>query len=91
MNSYRKKCPCVCDRSQNPYRIDECADPGCKFCDGTGLLKILVSHENPPIPTKDCDYLAWVEGTEENGPTGYGSTSVIAIEDLLSSLEGVVA
>ena len=86
----QKKCPCVCDRSLNPYRTDECADYQCKFCDGTGTIKIRVSHEKPPIPTVDFDYAAWVDGTEEDGPTGRGASSDLAIGDLLSSIEGIV-
>ena len=87
----KEKCPCVCDRSRNPYRIDERADEKCLYCGGTGILSIETSHEFPPIPTRSCDYSAWVSGTEEQGPQGYGETRTEAVEDLLSALSGVLA
>ena len=40
----------------------------------------------PPIPTRDCDYTAWVDG-EEEWRQGYGATAGAAIADLMEQLE----
>lgn len=42
---------------------------------------IRTSHECPPIPTRDMDWLAWVDGEEEFG-SGHGETEEEAIEDI---------
>ena len=41
----------------------------------------------PPIPIRDCDWVAWIAGREEDGPHGYGKTEQEAIADLHEQLE----
>ncbi len=40
----------------------------------------------PPVPSRQFDYAAWIDGREE-GPTGYGPTPEAAIADLREWLE----
>jgi len=40
----------------------------------------------PPIPTRELDWQAWLDGNEEMG-TGTGPTREAAIEDLVEHLE----
>ena len=36
-----------------------------------------------PIPPRQFDWSAWVDGTEESGQIGHGATEQAAIDDLL--------
>jgi hypothetical protein len=45
---------------------------------------IVVSHVQPPIPTKEFDYCAFYEGDEESKQYGWGETEELAIADLLA-------
>ena len=81
-----KQCVCVteesdCTRSYAKQRM--LAQPKCYFCGGRGLATIDVSHEPPPVPLPNCDWNATVDGCEETGPVGYGSTKQAAVDDLL--------
>jgi len=50
-------------------------------------MKIITAYVNPPIPTRSCDWIAYQDGTVEEGPYGYGFTELEAIEDLKSILK----
>lgn len=45
-------------------------------------MKIITENINPPIPIRSCDWCAYEEGNEENGPFGWGKTEAGAIADL---------
>lgn len=49
--------------------------------------KIVTVHVYPPIPIRTMDWAAYYEGTEENGPYGYGVTEGDAVADLLENYE----
>ncbi len=40
----------------------------------------------PPVPTTAFDWMAWVDGEEEDGPTGRGPTECEALRDLAEGL-----
>lgn len=46
---------------------------------------ILIHHEHPPIPQRNCDYVAMFQGEEESQQYGYGATPQEALDDLLDS------
>jgi len=46
-------------------------------------MKIITDNIRPPVPTRAYDWVAYFEGQEEGGPTGYGSTEDAAILELL--------
>ena len=48
---------------------------------------IVVSFEYPPVPVRSWDWLAYVDGREERGPQGWGSTREKAVSALLAELE----
>lgn len=48
-------------------------------------MKIVTSHQRPPIPTNKMDWCALFDGQEESGPYGYGATELDAVNDLLTS------
>ena len=48
--------------------------------------KIITSFLYPPIPIRNHDWVAYLEGEEESGPYGYGKTEEEAIEDLKEQL-----
>lgn len=50
-----------------------------------GALK--TCHIRPPIPIRQFDWHAYLEGQEEAGPNGYGATEAEAIADLEAQLE----
>lgn len=50
-----------------------------------GRHGIVTSYVYPPIPVRDMDWMANVEGDEE-GPTGRGETEVDALRDLAGQL-----
>jgi hypothetical protein len=45
--------------------------------------KIVTSFVYPPIPTRNSDWCAYIDGTEESGRYGWGATEQEAIEDLM--------
>lgn len=49
--------------------------------------RILTAHINPPIPVRQFDWAAWLDGDEEAGPTGTGATEADAIRDLQQQIE----
>lgn len=49
------------------------------------MTKIITNHEYPPIPIRDHDWVAYYEGTEENGNYGWGKTEEEAIADLVEN------
>ena len=49
--------------------------------------KIVTSFVYPPIPWRQFDWCAWIDGDEESGPYGYGPTEDAAIADLRDELE----
>lgn len=57
-----------------------------EFEDGQ-TRKVNVSYERPPIPSTSMDWLATVDGQEENGPYGWGNSRWKALDDLASQLE----
>ncbi len=50
-------------------------------------MTIVTEHKFPPIPDRRFDWVAYVEGEEEDGPYGYGETEADAIEALVAQLE----
>lgn len=40
----------------------------------------------PPIPVRNFDWLAFIDGHEEDGPFGRGATEEAAIEDLIEQV-----
>jgi hypothetical protein len=58
------------------------------LCDYCALLEeIRTEYICPPIPIRNFDYTAWIDGEEEDGKHGYGATKQEAIDDLLTQLE----
>lgn len=48
---------------------------------------IVTQCVNPPVPTRQWDWVAYVQGDEEaNGPTGRGPTECEALRDLCEQL-----
>lgn len=45
-------------------------------------MTIIVKRDPPPIPTRDHDYQAWVDGGEERYGTGTGASVADALCDL---------
>lgn len=59
---------------------------------GNGLtqersMKINITYEPKPIPTKRFDYCATLDGYEPGDPLAYGSTEQEATEKLLEYIE----
>ena len=50
------------------------------------LDDIVTEHAYPPIPIRQFDWRAWIDGMEDTGPTGWASTEIGAIEDLKEQL-----
>lgn len=46
------------------------------------MIKIITKYNPPPIPRRDFDWCAYVDGQEENGKYGWGYTKAEAISDL---------
>jgi hypothetical protein len=44
--------------------------------------RIITKHIHPPIPWRGCDWVAFREGYEENGPFYWGMTEADAISEL---------
>lgn len=49
-------------------------------------MKIRTACIAPPVPSRDFDYTAWVDGQEE-WLQGYGATAALAIQDLEQQIE----
>lgn len=50
-------------------------------------MKIVTVPIYPPIPIRTHDWAAFLDGTEETGPIGYGSTESEALAELLELSE----
>jgi hypothetical protein len=51
-------------------------------------MVIRTSHIHPPIPIRSYDWMAWVDGREENTSLqGYGPTEEQAIAELRERIE----
>lgn len=48
--------------------------------------KIVTDFVYPPIPVREFDWCAWVDGCEEDGPRGWGKTKEQAVTALLEEL-----
>lgn len=48
---------------------------------------IVTENICPPIPIRDYDWRAFVDGQEEEGPYGYGATEAEAIKELKAELD----
>lgn len=46
---------------------------------------VITRHEPPPIPVRNYDWHAYIDGQEE-GPTGYGETELEAVTELAEGL-----
>jgi hypothetical protein len=42
---------------------------------------------HPPIPTRNCDWQAVLDGYEPGDPIGHGSTEAAAVRDLMIEIE----
>lgn len=47
---------------------------------------IITSHDMPPVPTRNMDWCAYLDGQEEDGPYGYGPTELEAIAELVDNM-----
>ena len=51
-------------------------------------MEIRTSHIYPPIPIRSYDWMAWVDGREEDTTLqGYGATEAQAIAELQERIE----
>jgi hypothetical protein len=48
---------------------------------------VQVQHDPPPVPLRNCDWCAWVDGQEEAQQYGYGATRADAVRALYERLE----
>ena len=48
-------------------------------------MKIVTEHINPPIPVRQFDWGAYLDGHEEDGMYGMGRTEEEAVKDLLEN------
>jgi len=51
------------------------------------VMDIKTDFVFPPIPVRDHDWCAYIDGQEEDGPYGWGRTEAEAIRDLKEQLE----
>lgn len=49
--------------------------------------RIITSHVYPPIPTRNFDWCAYRDGSEEQSGAGHGATEAEAVADLLANEE----
>ncbi len=49
------------------------------------MPKIVTRYIYPPIPTREFDWCAFVEGDEELNQYGYGRTEEAAVTDLVNN------
>lgn len=47
--------------------------------------RIVTHHNPPPIPLRQFDWCAYIEGEEERGQCGYGRTEEDAVTDLINN------
>jgi len=52
----------------------------------TKAQKIVTEKIIPPVPSRNFDWTAWIDGDEETGPWGYGDNEKDAIKDLMELL-----
>lgn len=45
-------------------------------------MKIITTFVHPPIPVRSFDWLAHIDGQEEEGPQGWGHNEYAAVTDL---------
>lgn len=50
-------------------------------------MKIIISHDRPPVPSTSYDYSAVTEDYEPGAPLGHGRTARDAVEDLLDQMD----
>lgn len=50
-------------------------------------MKIVTKYDPPPIPDRQYDWSACLEGASEDDPVGFGPTMEAAIADLKIELE----
>lgn len=48
-------------------------------------MKIVTENTYPPIPIRDFDWHAWLDGHEEDGMYGSGRTEAEAVKDLIEN------
>ena len=78
---------CSCHISP-PCSACESQRPECNSCDWiVPDIAIKTSFEHPPIPFRENDWCAWIEGEEEAGLRGWGRSEEAAIRDLLQEVE----
>ena len=51
------------------------------------MRRIVISYDHPPIPVRDHDYSAVLEGYEPGDPVGRGATAQRAVGELMDQLE----
>lgn len=51
------------------------------------LSNIITEYWPKPIPIRNYDWQAWVDGREESGQVGQGATEDAAVEDLLEQID----
>lgn len=49
------------------------------------MRKIITHNEQPPIPDRRFDWVAFYDGEEERCEYGYGITEAAAVADLVSN------
>ena len=53
------------------------------------LEQIKTSYVFPPIPMRQFDWCAYMDGREEAGPYGWGRTEEEAVKDLTQEIEAI--
>lgn len=48
---------------------------------------IIVNFDNPPIPVRELDYVAYLDGWEPGEPIGSGATREAAVAALMEQLD----
>jgi hypothetical protein len=74
IRGYRTKDRCTCENNGDL----------CEYCQL--LDEVKTECIRPPIPIRNFDWVAWIDGEEENGKHGYGETEKQATDDLLTQL-----
>lgn len=46
------------------------------------MTKVITHHEYPPIPSRNHDWCAYIDGEEEEGNYGWGRTEAQAVVDM---------
>jgi len=52
------------------------------------MAKVITQYICPPIPVRGADWVAYIDGTEEDGVRGFGKTEKDALHDLFFELAG---